>query len=298
LVGIGAVLKGVYSQEPLKQSLAFSFALGFYPFFIATLSNGQLGALAVFAVGMAIALELRCQPLVGGLALSVLAYKPTLLLLVVPMLLLTRRWRMWLGFVTGSAVWILSATAFSGVSIWPQYFRFLGYFRSVSVSHGQSLLKLWEYVDFTSFSFSIPGGRSLPALSVLAILGTAAAGTLAVLLWRSPRGSQAGQLLAWAATLTWTLLLNLYVPMWDAILVIPALLLTLGAMKQLAWGREAGWVLLLGILMVLCTWNMSPTTNRHASQMMTVLLFVLGCLQLVLLNRVTAFGPHEQLTCA
>jgi len=288
LMGIGAVARSVYPGEHLKQSLVFCFALGFYPFFISTLSNGQLAALAVFAVGMAIALELKHLPLLGGLALSVLAYKPTLLLLVVPMLLLTRRFRMFLAFVTGSAFWMLVATAFTGFAIWPQYLRFLSFFRSASVSHGQSLLSLWEYVDFTSFSFSIPGGRSIPALTVLACFTVAAAATLAVLLWRSAKGNSAAHLLAWAATLTWTLLLNLYVPVWDAILVILALLLTLGALKELAWRREAGWVIVLGFLMVLATWNMSSTTNRHGSQMMTLLLLVFGSMQLVLLYRVTA----------
>jgi len=294
-LGIGSVLKSLYHGEPLKQSMAFCVALGFYPFFLTTLSNGQLAALAVFAVGVAIALELRHQPLLGGVALSVLAYKPTLLLLVVPMLLLTRRLRMFFGFVAGSAVWMLVATAFTGFAIWPQYLRFLSFFRGVSVSHGQSLLKLWEYVDFTSFSFSVPGGRSMPALTVLSCVTAAAATTLAVLLWRSARGDKPARLLAWASTLTWTLLLNLYVPVWDAILVILAMLLTLGALKELAWRREAGWVIFLGILMVLATWNMSATTNRHASQMMTLLLLVFGCMQLVLLHRAIASSSQAAL---
>ena len=91
--------------------------------------------------------------------------------------------------------------------------------------------------------------------------------------------------MAWAASLTWTLLLNLYVPIWDAVLVLMALLLTLGALKELQWRRETGWIVLLGLAMVLATWNMSATTNRHASQSVTVLLLILGGLQLALLWR-------------
>jgi hypothetical protein len=297
VAGVGAVARNIYRNEPLKLSLVFCFALGFYPFFISTLSNGQLAALAVFAVGVAVGLELRQRPLLGGIALSVLAYKPTLLLIVVPMLLLTRRFRMFTAFVMGSAAWMLIATAFTGFGIWPEYLRFLGFFRGVSMSHGQSLLKLWEYVDFTSFSFSIPGGRSVPALTIFSCITMAAAAALAVLLWRSAKAGKASQLLAWAATLTWTLLLNLYVPVWDAILVILALLLTLGALKELTWRREAGWVVFVGLLMVLATWNMSATTNRHGSQMMTALLLILGCMQLVLLYRSTARWSHDRAQC-
>jgi len=101
--------------------------------------------------------------------------------------------------------------------------------------------------------------------------------------------------LAWAASLTWTLLLNLYVPIWDAVLVLMALLLTLGALKELQWRRETGWIVLLGLAMVLATWNMSATTNRHASQIMTVLLLVLGGLQLALLRRALT-GPRRELS--
>ena len=191
LSGMGVVAGNIYRGEPMKLSLVFCFSLGFYPLFIATLSNGQLAALAVFAVGMAVAMELRQRPLLGGLALSVLAYKPTLLLIVVPMLLLTRRWRMFAGFVTGSAVWMLIPTALTGFAIWPEYLRFLRFFRGASMSHGQSLLKLWEYVDFTSFSFAIPGGRSAAALTVIACITVAAAAALAILLWRSAGASRA-----------------------------------------------------------------------------------------------------------
>lgn len=293
LSGISAVARNIYRSEPLKLSLIFCFSLSFYPLFISTLSNGQLAALAVFAAGMAVAMELRRRPLLGGLALSVLAYKPTLLLIVVPMLLLTRRWRVFAGFVAGSAAWMLIATAFTGFAIWPEYLRFLRFFRSVSMSQGQSLLKLWEYVDFTSFSYSIPGGRSTAALTVLIGITVAVAAALATLLWRSVNGTKAVRLLAWAATLTWTLLLNLYVPIWDSILVILALLLTLGALKELRWRMEAGWVVFLGISMVLATWNMSATTNRHASQMMTLLLLVLGCIQLAWLKRALSAQSRE-----
>ena len=109
----------------MKASLVFCFALAFYPFAIGTLANGQLAAVAVFSVGMAIAQETNSRPFSSGLALSILTYKPTLLVLLIPMLLLTRRFRALGGFVTGAAMLALAATAVGGVEVWTAYARFL-----------------------------------------------------------------------------------------------------------------------------------------------------------------------------
>ncbi len=58
------------------------------------------------------------------MALSILAYKPTLLLLLIPMLLLTRRFRA-VRIHIGVVMLILAATACGGMQIWPAYAHFL-----------------------------------------------------------------------------------------------------------------------------------------------------------------------------
>ncbi|HEX4322248.1 MAG TPA: glycosyltransferase family 87 protein [Acidobacteriaceae bacterium] len=283
LTGVMAILKGVFPSEPLKRSLVICFALGFYPFFICTLKNGQLSTLAVFAVGLAILQESKGRPFLGGLALSLLVYKPTLLLLLGPMLLLTRRFRMLGGFVTGFAVLAGITTASGGAGIWLTYLHSLSFFRQFIASQGKSVLQLWEYVDFNSFSYSIPAGRSAPFLAVLLCISCASVVALAAFLWKSARGGRNMQDLAWAATLTWTLLLNLYVPVWDSILVVLALLLTLRALNGIGWQGYTQWVIVIALLMLAATWNVIASTNRHGSQLMMLLLFALGILELFLL---------------
>ena len=290
LTGIAATINVAFPRERLKASLIFCFAVGFYPFFICTLKLGQLSAIAVCSVGLAISQERQSRPFLSGLALSVLAYKPTLLLLLIPMLLITRRFRAFLGFVTGVSVLALTATAFAGIGIWTTYAHFLAFFRQASVVNGHSLLQLWEYVDLTSLSYAIPGGRSAIASAVLVCISGAILIALAVVLWKSAVCGKPAQSMAWAVTLTWTLLLNLYVPVWDSILVAIALILTLGALRDLGWSIPASWITLLAMLIFAATWNLAAKENRHGSQFMTVLLFVLGSVQLCLLYRATREG--------
>jgi len=285
LGGVAAAIRGAFPREPLKSSLVFCVAVGFYPFFICDLKNGQLSAIAVFAVGAAIALEREEKLFLSGLALSILAYKPTLLLLLFPMLLLTRRFRALGGFAAGGAALALATTAIGGLAIWKIYFAHaLGFLHGFIEVQGQSTLQLWEYVDFHTFSYAVPGGRSAAGLAILAAISVAAAAVLAVLLWRSAGASKAAQQLAWAATLTWTLLLNFYVPVWDSILVVVAGILTLRALWHLGWRTAANWVLLLGLAIFAVTWNLVAKDHRHGSQLMMGLLFLLGIFQFVLLH--------------
>ena len=103
-VGIMGIIKGTFPHERLKGSLAFCLALAYPPFLMNTLMNGQLASVAVCSVGLAIALEKKSRPILSGLALSVLMYKPTLLILLLPMLLLTRRLKTIVGFVIGTVI--------------------------------------------------------------------------------------------------------------------------------------------------------------------------------------------------
>src|SRR5262245_19581719 len=85
-------------------------ALAFEPFIMESWLGGQLSALGFFAFSLAFYLEQRRQPLICGMALGLALYKPTLLVVILPMLLIGRRFRNLLGFG-------LTALLLGGVSI-------------------------------------------------------------------------------------------------------------------------------------------------------------------------------------
>jgi len=293
LAGIAASVKRLFPKEGLKTSLIFCYALGFYPFCPSTIVNGQLSVVAVFSLGFAVYQERIARPFACGLALSILAYKPTLLLLILPMLLMTRRFREFLGFITGSVLLILATTLFAGIDIWPTYLRFLGYFRQASVVAGQSRLQLNKYVDFTSFSYAVPGGRSRAGLMILIGVSGVILTALAALLWKSATAGKAAQPLAWAVTVTWTLLVNLYVPIYDSTLVIIALILTVAALRDLGWRREMEWTIFLAVLIFAVSWNTVALAKRFEIQLITIMLVILGLSQSYWLYRVIRLGPPQ-----
>jgi hypothetical protein len=293
LGGIAAVIRDAFPRQPLKSSLVYCVALGFYPFFICDMKNGQISAVAIFAVGMAVALERDKRLFLSGLALAILCYKPTLLLLLLPMLLLTRRFRTLAGFLTGGAALFLFTTAIGSVEIWRIYFRHaFGFLHGFIEVQGQSTLQLWEYIDFHTFSYAVPGGRTTGGLAVIVCISLAAAVALAVLLSRSAKSAKPAQQFAWAATITWTLLLNFYVPVWDSILVTLAVILTLRALNDLGWHRAAEWIGLIAVLIFAVTWNLTVGDHHHGNQLMMALLFLLGSSQLLFLHRASQPLPE------
>jgi hypothetical protein len=294
IAGIAAAVKGIFPGERLKVSLIFCFALAFAPFLYSTLANGQIGTLAVCSVGLAIAQERRSKPFSSGMALSILIYKPTLLLLLIPMLLLTRRFRALCGFITGAALLILAVTACGGLQIWPAYTRFLSYFGRVAGFNGQSVLRLWKYVDFSSFFQTVCGGRSKAEMMILILVTGMIAAGLAVLLWKSAKCGRPAQSLAWASTLTWTLLLNVYVPVYDSVLATIAVVLTLGALEELEWNTAMRWAIFLSVFLCVASWKTDAVAISHGIQLLTILLAVCGLGQLYLLRRVIERGlPQE-----
>ncbi len=285
IAGLAVTLRAYFPAERLKSSLVFCFALASYTFLMDTLANGQLSSVAVCSVGLSVSQEKRSRPFLSGLVLSILTYKPTLLLLLVPMLLLTRRFRALFGFVVGAGTLAVVSTLFAGVQIWPAYELFLLSFGRISGINGRSSLPLSKYVDFNSLSYAVPGGRSKVALIALLCIVAAIAIWLGMLLWKSANGRKPEQYLAWAATLTWTMLLNVYYPIYDSILVTIAVVLTLAAFRDLEWKNAAGWNVLIAILMFGASWITESIAKKYGVQLMTILLIVMGIAQASALQR-------------
>ena len=123
----------------------------------------------------------------------------------------------------------------------------------------------------------------MPTLVVLAICLMP---TL-VRLWRlSLRAGETGLSLAWAGTLTWTTLLNLYVPTYDTPMVLVGILLTVDVLIRQGEGRlHVGSQLLIGALYVVPWLPMLPIRGQALLQPYTVVLVAIGTYQLWLAGR-------------
>jgi hypothetical protein len=286
LTGLAIISVRCFPGEPLKQSLIFCFALSFYPFVMATMFNGHLSAIGFLALAMVFREDDSGRLFLSGLALSACLYKPTLLLLLLPMLLTTRRYKALLGFAAGALTLVAFTIAIEGIGVWSGYLDLILYFRHVSTEvNTPFILRFWKYVDIKTFSILFPGGRSRPGLAILlGFVGWAAFSLFR--LWRRSVGKdRASTTLLWATTLTWTILLNIYYPMHDCIVVVLSIAATTAVLKDTGFSRPLA---VLWLLICASSWITERVAEATGVQIITLLFSALGILQLIASRKLAA----------
>jgi hypothetical protein len=214
------------SLESLPQNIwltALLLALSFWPFLVECLAGGQTSAVGFFCLALAIAFESRSR-FWSGAVLALCAYKPTLLLLVGPMLLVTGRWLTIVGLAAGSVVLALISWLLVGVQGCTNFINRLLFFSSTTTNTVTGL-RSWKYVDINFFMRLLLPNHTNVRWAMVAIIVLAVVPFLVAKWWRLRDERQLR--LVWALTITWTPVLTLYMGIYDStILVLAALLLT------------------------------------------------------------------------
>jgi alpha-1,2-mannosyltransferase len=265
LFTVGFRLAWTAASLPVRYlNTGFVLALGFLPLYSWCLFIGQTSTFGFFWLALAIYLDRRGRGFVSGCALAMLLYKPTLLLLLVPMLVVTKRWRTVAGFCVGAVVLGLVSLAVIGFSGIPAYLDTLAFF---SRAKATGLHLIWFDVDALSFFLPLLGKHAwLAALALAAVV-------IPFLLraWRrDPEDS-------FALAITWTLVLNFYVVIYDSTLIILAVVLTAGSLAHPYLPRGFRWLLLA---LFLVPWVARQSAQNFGFQPMTIALVAFGCYQL------------------
>ena len=289
------VARRLFPDDPWRHSLLVCLAFCYFPFTFETLANGQLSTLGFCALSSAFLFDDSGRPLASGLALSLCAYKPTLLVLFLPMLLIRRQWKHLAGVFAGITALVVVTVLAVGAKVWPSYFGLLVHFGrdSVGIDSG-SILNLSKYLDLAAFSALLPHGRSWPILGVILGFAAWAAFNLVRSWWRSARPDKLQNRMAWAAILTWTLLLNVYVPIYDSILVVLSALITAWVVQQAPQGPGRRAFALLWPAIFVGSWLTIAVAVNWRIQILTILLAALGVLQL---NRARSISAASLQPC-
>jgi glycosyl transferase family 87 len=300
LVLIGAGLTLVWRSGeslPWRQlPLPLLVALSFQPVAVACIVRGQVSALPFFWIAVAIWCQGRGREYWSGGALALCLAKPTLLVLLFPMLIVGWRRRALIGFTAGAGVLVVVSLAVVGWRGCVDYAAVVLRFGGLATTAGKSFL-LSEYVDINSFLRVATGGSSRLALGGLALMGAGVVPWLAKI-WRDARQGDSATLgLAWASTLTWTTVLNLYVPAYDTSIVLSGIVLMVQWLNRVNRGTVPMALRVLLVLLYVAPWvPLLPVGYGTASwQPYTLVLMALGSYQLWLTRgrRVSATGARR-----
>jgi hypothetical protein len=238
LAGLVLTLRTLRFLPGADRRAAFWLALSFEPFLMECWMGGQLSALGFFCLALAYYWLETCRPTAAGVALGFCLYKPTLLVLLLPLLVLARHWRVLAGFTLAGVGLAGASLAVAGRQGCLDYTRVLLAFTRTTSSTEGAVFLAWKYVDLNSFFRLLLGGPSPVAWALMLLILPVPLGALVVAWWRVGRSSSAYRRVVWASTLTWTLVANLYVPVYDSVLVVLAVLLTADVLSQPGNGSE------------------------------------------------------------
>lgn len=262
-------------------------ALSFEPFLIECLHGGQISAFGLLWISLAIYYGKLRRQWAAGLALSVCIYKPTLLPLIIPMLLIMRQWRTLGGFAIGTALLALISLLAVGPHACADYLRMLAGYVGKSTAASGGGFQTHKFIDLNSFLKLI----GIPGTVAFAMLACVGAMVLRSVWLARPKDNETAQRLlaiAWAAAITWTLVLNVYVGVYDSVLVVPAVLLTCGVLLRRAGDTGRNLPLRLRCLLLalwVLPWFSGLIARDFGVQPFTIALLVLGAYQLNLLKR-------------
>lgn len=258
-----------------ERTVVFLMAYSFSPFAMESWIGGNVAVLAFLALALAVAWEDAGHHVLSGCALSLCLNKPSLLVLILPMLLVSRRIRVLVGFAAGTAVLVSSSAALLGIRAWFDFVdALLWWAERTAVSPG--FFRDWKYVDLNAFSRILPGGRSWLGVSMIAGLSLFAILALVRTWLALPHASREAGRLAWAAVLTWSLVLNAYVPIYDCTLLVLGGVLTAAALRDPVSGSLPLRFQTIIAVCYLSAWVTQPAARILHVQVYTLVLVYSG----------------------
>jgi hypothetical protein len=279
--GLAVTWRVLTAMPAADRLLAMLLALTFEPFLMECWLGGQLSGLAFLCLALAFFWEREGKPLFSGLALGLMLYKPTLVILILPMLLVARRWRTLLGVcLTGLFLALISLIAV-GKSICLSYADALRGFTGTTTGTGM-VRKDWKFIDLNFFFRNLFGE---PTTLGRIFVVTIAAVTLIFLFiswWQMDQGRESRRWLVWAGTVTLTMIVNVYMGIYDLILIVPAVLWTAEVFYEHP-DRTAAYFptfKLLVFLLIVLSWITQPLARVTGVQIITLLLLSLAAFQL------------------
>lgn len=254
------------------RDLVLLAALSFEPFMMECALGGQLSAVGFFCLALAWWCENADRPFASGMALGLCLYKPTLLVVLLPMLIVARRTRLLMGFAAAAVA--LAMVSYIGVgetACLAFLQRMIGF--AQTTSHDGTLQPpLYKFVDLNSFLRMLLGEDPFRNRLLLAALGIAPFIGLILMAWKYSRGDEKYRALVWAAGTAGGLVLNLYVGIYDTIVLVLCLALTAQALRfdQRRTAPFVFKVLLLALYLV--PWSSQHLARRTGFQLYTLVL--------------------------
>jgi hypothetical protein len=287
-IGIGALrpyLAGL--PKPYRRAALF-LGLTFAPLALWSLVGGQIGVIAFAIIAWCVRFDLSGKQLAAGATLALCCYKPTLLLLFGPFLLVRMNLRFLLGFAAGLSG-LLAVSLLTSAKAAFDWFKLISTYGRFASQGSTPWPDAWPLlIDVNHFVRRIYASDA--RLSVF-VAAAAFIGVVALLAryWRRFDAATAEERqLTWAVTITSSLLANLYVTAYDSASIVAGALLTAIVIWQhrteVRWTRRFHAIVAVVFLTALIP---APVTAFLRVHLYTLAIAALALFQYRLLSRLS-----------
>jgi hypothetical protein len=265
---------------------ALLLALSFEPFIMENILGGNCSAIGFLALAMFFYFVYLKKDIMAGLSLGILLYKPTFLILLLPMLVTARRFKVLTGFGICSLLLVFLSIMTVGVETGAEYVRFLCGYSTIRFNEGMAM-RLWKYVDIISFSRLWFGNISSPTSLLLITMVSVPPIFFSIRLWwKANLLNESSRQLMKAAVITLTIIINLHFGIYDCVFIVLSSLLTLNALQRYAVLNESTKFIsvfqALLVLIYILPWVSQNIARQTGFQLITVAVAGLALYQLFL----------------
>ena len=238
-IGVSALSPYLAHLSKSYRRAALLLGLTSMPVALWSLVGGQIGVIAFAIIAWCVRLDLSGKQFAAGATLALCCYKPTLLLLFGPFLLLRMNFRFLLGFAAGLGG-LLTVSLLASTQAVLDWFGLIFTYGRFASQGSTPWPDAWPLlIDVNHFVRRI---YASDAWLSMVIAAAAFIGVFAALAryWRRFDTATAEQRqLIWAVTITSSLLANLYVTAYDSASIVAGALLTTSVVRL--YRTEAGW---------------------------------------------------------
>lgn len=252
--------------------LVLLLATSFEPFAFECWLGGQLSAVGYFSYALFFRAWNRNRPVLAGLALGLCFYKPTLLVVVLPLLLVGRCWRILWGMTITGVILATISVLFVGWDLNVGYLGELLAFNK-STAGGDLEIRIWKYVDLNHTWRLLLGPESQWRRPLFALSLLVPFAFLVRAWWTMPYRNETERLWLWAAAIAWTPVLNLYVGIYDSILVVQSALIACSIIATTL--RDPHPLTSSGIAYLLAMIHLAPWFSQNLAVLTGVPLYTL-----------------------
>lgn len=255
-------------------NIALLLALSFEPFSMENIVGGNSSAVGFLACALFLYFGHSKKDLMSGMSLGLLLYKPTFLVIILPMLLIARRVKILVGFGVCSILLILLSFLAVGVDTCVEYGQFLVGVTTETLS-SEVIYCTFKYVDIFSFSRLLFGNIS-PAVSVGIVIVSLIPIFYLIKLWlKLDCLNKSSQELLKASAITLTIIINVHFALYDTVILVLSILLTVNALYQNSTIKNLS-ELSPGFKCLLVALYILPWISQFVAQIIGLQLFTIG----------------------